>query len=271
MKPQSTWRNKSSETGWADLVPDSGLWLCCVQLMKEVCELVWQRNAETHGRVCARMAEPKLFSVKTLAAQLANFSPQLCLGNSIVAPTAVNLIAHNRMFQPRQVNPNLMRPPRFQLNIKQREPVVSFANPIDRKSRAAAAHHSHAYAIARIASNGLIDLPGALNENSVDQRNVRLKDFARAKLIREFLVSVFGLGDNHQSGRLLVETVHDAGANRACPRRELLKMISKTVGQCARLITSRRMNNHACRFVNNNQIVIFVNDLDWNILWHQRG
>src|SRR3989442_6994764 len=172
MKPQSTWRNKSSETGRGDLVPDSGLWICCVQLMKEVRQLVWQRNAKTHGCVCARMAEPQLFSVKALAAQLANFSPQLCLGNSIVTPSAVNLVAHNRMFQPRQVNPNLMRPPRFQLNIKQREPVVSFAHPIDRESRAATAHHSHAYAIARIASDGLIDLPSALSDNPVDQRNV---------------------------------------------------------------------------------------------------
>src|SRR5260370_34998327 len=100
MKPQSTWRNKLSETGRGDLVPDSGLWICCVQLMKEVRQLVWKGNVETHGRVCARMAEPKLFSVKTLAAQLANFSPQLCLGDSIVAPPAVNLTPHNRMFQP---------------------------------------------------------------------------------------------------------------------------------------------------------------------------
>ena len=44
-------------------------------------------------------------------------------------------------------------------------------------------------------------------------------------------------------------------------------MPGNCIYQCATEVTTAWVHNHSCRFVNDHQIVVFINDIKWNILW----
>ena len=47
---------------------------------------------------------------------------------------------------------------------------------------------------------------------------------------------------------------------------QVWRMTDGCVYQCARIMTSGWMNDHASRFINYHQIIILENDLQWNSL-----
>ena len=131
------------------------------------------------------MTKAKPLGMQKLPAQLSNFRTKLWIGNGLIATTAINLVAHYGMLYPGEMHPNLMSAPGLQFDIEQRKPIETLANVVNRKRRSATTKDCHPRAMPRIAGNWLIDPAGVSLDLSVDQRDIRLKNFSRAKLIRE--------------------------------------------------------------------------------------
>jgi hypothetical protein len=118
-----------------------------------------------------------------MAAEIANVRAQLCVLNGVVAAAAVSFIANDGMFEPREMNPNLVRAAGFEFDVEQREAIETLAHTIKRERAATAADDGHARTIRRVASEGLIDASRVGLEASVDESDVRLEHRAIAKLI----------------------------------------------------------------------------------------
>src|SRR5207253_6046233 len=134
--------------------------------------------------------------MQKLPAKLSNFRTKFWVGNGLIAATAINLVAHYGMLNQGEMHPNLMCAPGLQFDIEQRKPIETLANAVTRKRRAATTNDRHPRAMAWIAGNRLIDPAGISFDLSVNQRDIRFKNFARAKLIREFFVRALGLRDD---------------------------------------------------------------------------
>src|SRR5574341_1736791 len=97
---------------------------------------------------------------------------------------------------------DLMRPAGFQLNVQQRESIVTLPHTIDAQRETAAGHHSHTGAVSRIACDRLINLTSGGGHMSVDQRDVIFENFAGAKLICELFVRRVGLRSEEHTSEL---------------------------------------------------------------------
>src|SRR5689334_21653968 len=104
------------------------------------------------------MFEAELLSVQELAFEVADARPELWILNRVVTPAAVSLISNDRMLQPREMDADLMRPSRLQLNVQQRESIERLPHTIQRQRIAPATYHRHARPVRRIARQWLIDL-----------------------------------------------------------------------------------------------------------------
>ncbi len=78
------------------------------------------------------MSEREFLCVQEMTIEVADARAELCILDRIVAAAPISLIANDRMFQPRQVNANLVSPPGFQFHIQQRESLKRTSNPIKR-------------------------------------------------------------------------------------------------------------------------------------------
>ena len=139
------------------------------------------------------MTKPKPLGMQKLPAQLGNFRTKSWINNGLVATAPINIISHHGMFYPGEMYANLMSAPGLQFDIEQRKPIETLANAVTRKRRAATTNDRHPRAMAWIAGNRLIDPAGISFDLSVNQRDIRFKNFARAKLVREFFVRTLGL------------------------------------------------------------------------------
>ena len=80
-------------------------------------------------------------------------------------------------------------------------------------------------------------------------------------------MGLIGLGDDHQAGCFLVEPVDYARAPHAANARQTIAaMGNEGVDQCAGPIACCRVNNEACRFVDDDQLIVFINHVQRNIL-----
>jgi len=145
------------------------------------------------------MSERKLFRVQKMAAKVAHLRAQAWVLNRVVAAAAVGFIANNRMFQPREMDADLVRPARFELHINQREAIETFSHLKQRERTAPAAHDCHARAVCRIACERLVYLPRLILYPAVHQRNIRLEDRSIAKLIGKVFQRRFRFGDDQES------------------------------------------------------------------------
>ena len=74
------------------------------------------------------------------------------------------------------------------------------------------------------------------------------------------------LRHHHQTGRLLVETVDDAGAQRGVDAGENIAVMKQGVDERAGVIAVRRVCHHACGFVDDEELVVFVDDFERDVL-----
>src|SRR5205807_878580 len=177
---------------------------------ENILQLRWRRRSEERLLLSPWMTKAKPLGMQKLPAQLGNFRTKFWVGNGLIAATAINLVAHYGMLNQGEMHSNLMCAPGLQFDIEQRKPIETLANAVNRKRRSAATNDRHPRAVAWIAGNWLIDPAGISFDLSVDQRHIRLKNFSRAKLIREAFMRAPSLRDDQQTGSAFVQTMDDA-------------------------------------------------------------
>ncbi len=238
---------------------------CAGDYVEQVRQIGGQRGDETHLLACSRVTKPEFFSMEKLAAQPRDSTSNDRIHNGFVTSRSVSLVSHHRMLQPGKMHANLVRAPSFEFDVQQAESIEAAVNSIKRERDATATNDCHASAMAWIARNGLIDFTAIFFQLSVNQSDIGFENFAGAKLIGETLVRAFGFGDDHEPGSILVQAVNNAGSRFSATTRQLLKVKRQGIGQRARSDSRGRMNDHRCRLIYDDQVVVFVNNVEGNI------
>ena len=87
-----------------------------------------------------------------------------------------------------------------------------------------------------------------------------------ANLVGQALVGQVVFGDDEQAGRVFVQTMYDAGAHRAAdPRQAARAMRQQGIHQSSRLRAGCGMDHQPFGLVDDNQIVVFVDDVERDI------
>ena len=94
------------------------------------------------------------------------------------------------------------------------------------------------------------------------QRLIEPLNAVGSKLIRKMMVGFIGLGHHKQTACVFIYTVHNAGPPFAAnPGKGVGAMIEQRIDQSATWRARRRVHHHARRFVDHNQMGIFIDHL----------
>ena len=99
---------------------------------------------------------------------------------------------------------------------------------------------------------------------SLDQRDVNLVDAATLELTLKVVVCGLVLGDDDKARRVLVQPMHDAGAIFFAYTAQFRRMREHRVDERAGSVARRRMHYHAGRFVDDDKVGVFVDDVEWD-------
>src|SRR6266567_3383441 len=160
---------------------------------------------------------------------------------------------------------NLMGPAGFYFHIQKRKALVSPARPVERKGAAPSTHNRHPCAVTWIAADGLIDAAGVGLKAAMNQGDIGLEHGAVAELIGQVFKGGFGFGDHQQSGSIPIQAVHNTWTHSSGARGKLLEMISESIRECTGMYTRCRMDYQARRFVNDEQDIVLVDDVNGHI------
>ena len=116
---------------------------------------------------------------------------------------------------------------------------------------------------------------------AVCKSQISFLDLPLGELGRQLAVNFIPLGDNNEAAGFFIQTVYDPRPQFAANRRKLLEMVQKCVDQrsavtCVVGCTGTRVHHHSRRFVDDCQIVVFVDDVECNLLgygaqWRQNN
>ena len=103
---------------------------------------------------------------------------------------------------------------------------------------------------------------------AMDYRKICLFDVCvRRERLGESFHRLLRLRNDDEPRSVLVESVDDSRARDAADSGERGAVVEKGVDERSREMPWRRMNDHSWRFVDDDHVVVFENDVEWNILW----
>lgn len=183
---------------------------------------------------------------------------------------AVEGVAQQRMALGGQVHPDLVGAAGLEPAFQQADPLPGevLQGPVAGRRWLAAAHdHGHLLAVARAAADVAGDLAGRRPRLAPDQRQVAALDGPGRELLHQALVRLLGLGGDDQAAGVLVQAVHDAGPAHAADALQAVAAVGdQGVHQGAVRVAGRRVHDQARGFVDHDQVLVFMDDRQGNIL-----
>ena len=177
---------------------------------------------------------------------------------------AIDRIADQRVAEMGEMNPDLMGAARGEAAFDLRRMAVERAlHPITGHRRFASflPDDRHLFTVGAAAANVASDLACGRGRHTPDEGGVRAIDAACGKIARQCMVRLLCLGDDHQAAGVLVEPMHDAGsADPADAGQARAAMGQQRVDERAVGISGGRMDNHARRLVDDDQVCILKAD-----------
>ena len=126
--------------------------------------------------------------------------------------------------------------------------------------------------IDRVTADVSEDGPRGLDGSSLGGGEVKLGGLAVGELLQEGLEGAIVLGGHDATAGVLVETVNDAWAFDAADAREFsAAVVEEGVDESAIGIAGGRVHDHADRFVDDEEVVVFVDDVEGQILRDEFG
>ena len=167
------------------------------------------------------------------------------------------------------VNPHLMGAARFQRAFHQGGSVEHFLDRIMGHRRLAPIipDNRHFLAINITPADAALDCSRSRIGPAVDDGHIAPFDIMFGEQGAQTLVCRVGLGRDHQSGRILVDSVDDPGSGYAANARQLAPtMVQKGVDESPVGMTGRRMDDQARRLVDYDQVRVFEDHVERDIL-----
>lgn len=221
---------------------------------------------ELQGRPRRRVAECQNRRVKGLprrrALEILGVAPKRA-SDSAAAAAGVDRIADNRMSDVLQMHANLMRAPTVQIETKKIRDGESSDDARVRPGLASRCDHRHALAILRVTGNRRVDHDTTLVEMTPGERRISPMNPPSRDRGPESAVSQVRLGDDHEAGRIPIETVDDSGSalgtsgQGRAPRDE-------RVDQRVVPMSGRWMYHEAGGLVDDRYVLILEEDLERN-------
>jgi hypothetical protein len=184
---------------------------------------------------------------------------------------AIGGIPHHWMLDVGQVHPNLMRSPGLDYRFDQRDLAKAHLNVPGGKGLTTADCYSHLLAVSGVSVHGFGDLPAGRWQAAENQNTVFLVNPALFELQTEVTVGEVVLRGNQYSTGILVETVNDTRSQRPTELRQAVAMVQETVHQRALSVTSGRVDHHSGWFVDRNQNLVFVEDVQVDSFGNEFG
>jgi len=169
-----------------------------------------------------------------------------------LSPTSVYRISHDGKTRRRQMNAQLMGPPRFRIERKKRYPggrkaTDHFPSRGRRSSRSAA--HAHALAIARMATHRPIDATAATSRDTSHQSVVDPLDAVIAKLFGQCVMNFVSFRHDQDPRGAAVEPMDDSGPQDSADSGQIAAMVEERVNQRATGVARRWVNDLTRRLV----------------------
>src|SRR5579884_243716 len=191
---------------------------------------------------------------------------------------AIKRVAGHRMSDGRQMHANLVGTPRGDANLEQREvwPLLDDAI-IGNRWPALPGPSGHFHAVAAVAADRHFEPPPldplhdhwptpAGGNTPVHKRLICLPHLPQSKLPRQADVSRVGFGCQQDSAGPAVQAMHNAWAQFTSHCRQPLEAMQERVYQRALCDPRAGMHRHAGGLVHRHQIVVFVENLERNLL-----
>src|SRR5215471_8927227 len=110
------------------------------------------------------------------------------------------------------------------------------------------------------------DRPQTFAQSSGNQRQVNLINGPLGKLRGQAAMRFVIFRDNETAARFLVEPMDNAGSFFSADAGEFWKMMKQGVHERVLALTGPRMNDQSRRFIDHDQIVVFVKNVERNRL-----
>ena len=118
----------------------------------------------------------------------------------------------------------------------------------------------------RMSSDFLFDCPSRLAQFSGDKCEVNLFHCARGELFGQFPMRHVIFGHHETAACFLVETVNNAGPFLSADPGQRRAVAEQRVDQSVFALTCARMNGKAGGFIDNDDVIVFEEYLEWNRL-----
>ena len=177
----------------------------------------------------------------------------------------INFIAQHRMTEMVKMHTNLMRASAMQSAFDQarlvpcaNDAVFSFSCATTWRSDA------HALSMCRVSPDFFFDYACLFAQLPGDEREINLLDYALGKLSRQFSMRRIIFRDDKTAAGVFVETMHDAGPFFSTDAGQHGAMAEQCVDQSVLAMTGTGMNDEPGRFVDDDEIVVFEENVERN-------
>ena len=181
----------------------------------------------------------------------------------LLAP-AVDRVAHQGMLDVGEVDANLVRAAGPGLRFCECVVVVVAQHAVvsDRlPSAAGQRQRGHPLPLPGVSPDGGFDTPLQGFQMALQQRQIALGDRPRLELRLQVLANRFVLGCDDQAGGVLVQTMHDARPLLVASIRQIGAVRQQSVDQRAAPVAVRWMHDHPRRFVDHQQVTVFIHHI----------
>ena len=197
--------------------------------------------------------------VQRLSAERFYGGARLLVGRAVerAVQSAIKRVAHDGVAGIGQMNANLMRAARQQIDRELRELLPFLLDHIFGDRSAAFGAHAHFFTIRGRTRNWRFDA-AARGRNAATERPVFLIDFAVLKGRRQDFVRRVGFGDQHHARRVFIEAMHDAAAMQRpqIGKRNLAR--PQQIDERDLDFARARMHAQVARLVDDQNIVVLI-------------
>jgi hypothetical protein len=163
-----------------------------------------------------------------------------------------------------EVHPDLVGPAAVQDAFDEADLVAGTKDAIlGFRGAALASRDAHPLAVHGMARDGFVDHSGLLPQNSGNERQINLCHRPRGKLAGQIAMGGVVLRDDEHAASFLVETVHDAGTFLSANAGKILAVGQERIHQSVPLMAGAWMHNNSGRLVQDEEIVILENDVEF--------
>ncbi len=174
----------------------------------------------------------------------------------------INRVANQCVPDMSEVHANLVRATRFKFYpyMRMRPVPADHAVMSDRLPTAFADRHF--FSVGRVAVDRLIDR-SASGEHPLADRLILATDFSLRQQVNKFLLYPGIARHQQQSTRTFIQPMNQTGPGQC---RELVIEIKQSIDESSLRVAGTRMNDETHRFVDHQQVIVLVNDVERNIL-----